>query len=229
MNHDQLVSFNTNTDNKRFAPQDVPNPATIDGMCELFEGHRIPSAFIAEGLQGVSQSFSAQKDADASYVWFHFLCKDIAMSDGRIVHVQGPEDVNSCQREDRHHAQRQSQANFTWLKPGFVLRIRNQPSSPSLPSRTTTSSSISTLIPTSVQPEVELFCFGAPVTLRDRFRKLKDTASCDDLLQDPYVLLEVILDEMYKVLDRTCWTISDIFGTIETVCSVGAKLVVGNV
>ncbi|KAF2826166.1 hypothetical protein CC86DRAFT_370248 [Ophiobolus disseminans] len=61
-----------------------------------------------------------------------------------------------------------------------------------------------------------MFCFGAPATLRDRFRKLKDTASCDELMQDPYVFLEVVFDELYKVLDRTGWAISDIFGKIET-------------
>ncbi|KAJ4369723.1 hypothetical protein N0V83_005486 [Neocucurbitaria cava] len=61
-----------------------------------------------------------------------------------------------------------------------------------------------------------MFCFGAPVTIRDRFQKLKSVATCDDLLQDPYALLEIVLEEMYKVMDQTGWVISDIFGAIET-------------
>ncbi|KAH8712192.1 hypothetical protein GQ44DRAFT_811700 [Phaeosphaeriaceae sp. PMI808] len=199
-----------------FAPQDVPMPATIDGMCELFDRQRIPSAFIEERLQGVSQSFAVQKDANATYVWFHFLCKDIAISNGQVTHVRGPEDVKHCLEEDRLEAQRQSHANFTWMKPGFLLRIQNPPSSPPPPSRTSTSTSEKTLHSTSVQPEVEMFCFGAPVTIRDRFQSLKEKATCEDLLQDPYIFLEVVLSEMYKIMDKTGWAISDIFGKIET-------------
>ena len=205
------------TDKRSFAPQDVPNSATVDGMCELFERHKIPSAFIAEGLQSVSQSFAARSGLDATYIWFHFLCKDIAMLDGQIVHIPGPGVGEDGQHRVHLQDRSQKQENFTWLKPGFVLRIQHRPSSPPLPSRTTTSSSESTLLPTTVQPEVEMFCFGTPVTLRDRFRKLKTTASCDDLMQDPYILLEIVLEEMYKVMDRTGWTISDIFGRIEKV------------
>lgn len=69
----------------------------------------------------------------------------------------------------------------------------------------------------SAESRVELFCFGAPATFCERFRKLKDVAICDDLMQDPYVLLEVVLEEMYKILDQTGWKISNIFGNLETV------------
>lgn len=69
----------------------------------------------------------------------------------------------------------------------------------------------------SAQSKVELFCFGAPASLGDRFCKLKEVAICDDLVQDPYVLLEVVLEEMYKILDQTGWTVSRIFGDMETV------------
>jgi hypothetical protein len=188
-------------------------------MCELFDRQKIPSAFIAEGLQGVSQSFSVQKDAESTYVWFHFLVKDIAVSDGRVVHNAASREGNDGNLGGSSSAQNQSQANFTWIKPGFVLRVRHrlQPSSPPLPSRSTTASSGSTLISNSTRPEVELFCFGAPSTIRDRFQKLMDTASCEDILEDPYIFLEIIMHEMYKVLDRTGWMISDIFGEIETV------------
>jgi hypothetical protein len=194
-------------DKKRFAPQDVPNPSTVNGLCELFDKFKIPSAFVAESLQGVSQSFSAQKDAEATYVFFHLLVKDVAILDGRI--VEGLKQVVN--------GQRQSQANFTWLKPGFVLRIRNEANLLHPPSGTTTLSNESMLTSTAAQPMVEMFCFGAPVTVRDRFQKLKDTATGKDLLLDPYVLLEIVLGEMYKVMDQKAWAIADIFGKIEKV------------
>lgn len=169
-------------------------------------------------MQNVSQSFAVQKDIDGTtYVWFHFLCKDIAVSDGRIVHLSENETDPA-----RLRAQQQSQANFTWLRPGFVLKIKGQGQGPSPPNRTRTSSSDATLTITS-RPKVELFCFGAPLSLRDRFQQMKGVAICDDLLQDPYALLEIVLDEMYKVLDTTGWTIADIFGEIERVSCLGSS------
>jgi Mg2+ and Co2+ transporter CorA len=201
------ASLGTYANKRRFAPQDVPAPTTKDGLCELFDTHKIPSAFIAESLQGVSQSFSVQRDDKATCVFFHLLVKDVAISDGRIVHIKGPEHIASVDT--------QSQANFTWLKPGFVLKIRNEPRTPQPPNRSTSSSSESTLTSTATNPIVEMFCFGAPMTIRDRFQKLKDVATCEDLLLDPYILLEIVLSEMYKVMDQTGWAISDIFGRIE--------------
>jgi hypothetical protein len=68
-----------------------------------------------------------------------------------------------------------------------------------------------------MEPEVDMFCFGAPLTLRDRFRKLKNATSCKDILSDPYILLEVVLSDMHKVMDQTGWAVADIFGKIEAV------------
>ena len=135
----------------------------------------------------------------------------------RIVHQQ--EATRDSTRLDRRHinAEDQSQADFSWLKPGFVLKVKKQPSLPRMPSRTRTSSSDATMAPASVEPSVKLFCFGAPRSLGDRFRKLASVAICDDIVQDPNILLEVVLEEMYKVLDRTGWDISRVFGDIETV------------
>jgi hypothetical protein len=173
-------------------------------------------------LQGVSQSFSAQTDADATYVWFHFLSKTCHMSHGQIVHLPEPGSLSNHIQEDHLRAQRQSQANFTWLKPGFVLRIRNPPNLLAMPVRTTSSSSESTLTPASIHSEVEMFCFGAPTSIRDRFQKFKSTASCEDILLDPYVLLEIVISEMHKEMDRTGWKIADVFSEIETVSNGNA-------
>lgn len=187
-------------------------------MLRLFEHSKIPSAFIAESSQDVSQSFAAQKDIDGTlYIWFHFLCKTVSVKGNRIVHQREAMQDSTAIDRLRIRAQDQSQADFTWLKPGFVLKVKKQPSLPRMPIRTRTSSSDATMAPVSVEPSVELLCFGAPESLGDRFRKLARVAICDDILQDPYVLLEVVLEEMYKVLDRTGWDISHIFGDIEKV------------
>jgi hypothetical protein len=214
----QLQEIEADTDCCRFAPQDKPSSECTSGLIQLFEKFDIPSAFIAESLQGISQSFAAQKDIDGTtYVWFHFLCKTVSVIGERIVHQQNPQAGNSYDSEAPSDARNQSHADFTWLKPGFVLKVRKQQGPPLLRSRTRTSSSDATMAGTSADSKVELFCFGAPASLGDRFRKLKQVAICDDLMQDPYVLLEVVMEEMYKVLDQTAWTVSRVFGNMETV------------
>lgn len=126
------------------------------------------------------------------------------------------DEENTYSQDDiRIAAQQQSQANYSWLKPGFVLKMRKPGTAQ--PIRTNSSSSGSTLATPPAHAQVELFCFGAPSTLRDRFRKLMTVANSDDLIQDPYLLLEIVFEEMYKVLDHAGWIVGNIFGTIETV------------
>ncbi|KAF2855237.1 hypothetical protein T440DRAFT_486207 [Plenodomus tracheiphilus IPT5] len=202
-----------------FAPRDEPHPSTVEGLVNLFERCEIPSAFVNESLQGISQSFGAYHDADgAACVWFHILCKDLAVDQNRIVH---PQDNAHNPDESRIAAQRQSHANFTWLKPGFVLKTRD-PGTPR-PLKTSPSTSDVTLSTPSGKAQVELFCFGAPTTFRDRFRKLITTTTSEDLIEDPYILLDIVFEEMYKVLDRTAWVVGNIFGGIETVIPVSGS------
>ena len=208
-------------DSRRFAPRDTPAPETVDGLARLFEKFEIPSAFIAESLQNTSQSFAAQMDIDGTtYVWFHFLCKTVSIEGNRIVHQREAAQDSNDPEQACINAQEQSQANFDWLKPGFVLKVRQPQGLPRVPSRTKTFSSNETMVAASAESSIELFCFGAPSSIGDRFRKLKDVAICDDLVQDPYVLLEVVLEEMYQVLDQTGWAISRVFGDIEIVSPI---------
>lgn len=202
----------------RFAPRDVPTPETVHGLVQLFKKFDIPSTFIAESMQNISQSFAAQKDIDGTtYLWFHFLCKTVSVEGDRIVGRSRLEHSTDSAENTSTTAQISSQEDFDWLKPGFVLKIRKPRVSPQIPCRSRTSSSEGTMFAASAEPLVQLFCFGAPSSMGDRFRKLKDVAICDDLMQDPYALLEVVYEEMYKVLDITGWAISHVFGAIERV------------
>ncbi|CAA9963898.1 hypothetical protein P3342_009728 [Pyrenophora teres f. teres] len=200
-----------------FAPQDIPTPNNTEGLIDLFEACGIPSAFVDESLQGVSQSFAARNDIDGTaFVWFHFLCKTVAVVDNQIVHIENDEDVGSSQSDIRRMAQLQSQANFSWMKPGIVLKIWEQQAIDEKPARTSTSDSENTLTAPGAQTRVDLFCFGAPSTLHQRFQDLLATANRRDILDDPYLLLGVVFEEMYKVLDGTVWAVAEIFGLSET-------------
>lgn len=164
-------------------------------------------------MQDISRSFAAQADIDGTtYVWFHFLCKTVSVEEGRIVGQRRP--LNGS---NDANAPSLTQEDYDWLKPGCVLKIRKQQVPPRPPVRSRTSSSDATMFAANAEPLVEFFCFGAPSTVGTRFRKLKDVAICDDLVQDPYVLLEVVFEEMYKILDATGWAIANIFGQIEKV------------
>ncbi|KAI4941720.1 hypothetical protein J4E91_010594 [Alternaria rosae] len=199
-----------------FAPRDIPTPGA-EALLELFETCGIPSAFVDESLRDVSQSFAAREDADGTtWIWFHLLCKTLAIVENKIVPDQDPVEVEGKQPKSRQSAQAQSQANFSWIKPGIVLKIRKQSDTPPTPVRTSTSDSDTTLAATSTPARVELICFGAPSTLRDRILALTKTTPCQALLDDPYMLLELVFEEMYKILDWTTWAASDTFGPLET-------------
>lgn len=198
----------------------MPHPRNVGGLIDLFERCEIPSAFVDESLREVSQSFAVRRDADGTiFVWFHLLCKNLAIFDEKIVHGQTVEHDVDMEEDHKKEALNHSNANFTWLKPGFVLKIKPTNTSAPKPCRTSTSSSDITLAAVPVQAKVELFCFGAPPGLRDRFQQLKLEGTCNEILQDPYMLLEIVLDEMHKVLDSTVRTLANVFGRIEIVRS----------
>ncbi len=190
----------------------------MDGIAQLFERYEIPSAFIAESMQNISRSFAVQRDVDGTmYLWFHLLCKTVSIDGDRIVGCKQP----NLSTENSGHAPADaynlSQEDLEWLKPGFVLKVQKAQTPSQMPSRSRTSSSEGTMFTASVEPLVQLFCFGAPSSIGLRFRKLKDVAICDDLVQDPYILLEVVYEEMFKILDMTAWAVSHVFGGIERV------------
>jgi len=184
---------------------------------DLFDSCSIPSAFVDESLRDVSQSFAAREDADGTtWIWFHLLCKTLAVIDNKIAPGPGFVEAEGKEAKSRQAAGAQSQANFSWIKTGIVLKIRKQSDDPPPPVRTSSSDSDKTLAPTPTKAAVELICFGAPSTLRDRIRALTKTTSCEALLEDPHMLLELVFEEMYKLLDWTAWAVSDTFGPLET-------------
>ncbi|KAF2183968.1 hypothetical protein K469DRAFT_727878 [Zopfia rhizophila CBS 207.26] len=195
-----------------FAPRDTPHPDTVNGLTRLFELFAIPSAFIAESLENVSQSFGTRTDENrAQYSWFHFLSRIIDISqEGGLPRFMHPSE-NAVDSNGGH----QSQTHSTWTKAGFVLKSeqRTKPSSPQ--SQSTTSSSSSTTVADSHGTTyVTLICFGAPISLMHRFRRMQEQG-CDEVIQDPYLLLEIVLDEMWSVIDKAGWTLSEVFGKIE--------------
>jgi hypothetical protein len=134
--------------------------------------------------------------------------------------MQGLRETKNHNKKLKCEAQSQSQEDFTWMKTGCVLKITKQQVTPSQgPTRTQSSNSEDTLVMTSKWPNVDLFCFGAPSTLYSRFQALTTMATHDDLQEDPYFLLDIVFEELYRVMDHTGWAIAEIFGSVEKVNS----------
>ncbi|KAF2250648.1 hypothetical protein BU26DRAFT_480932 [Trematosphaeria pertusa] len=214
------------TDRNRLAPRDIPHPEYANGLVELFKSCNVPSAFIAESFHNVSQSFGTQNDETGVYVWFHFLSKDIKAQnvDGQLAivnrpkHERAPEESDEACEEDSEEIvdtagvpePQLNQANYHWTKTGVVLRIKESRKSPSTKSTST---------PTSAppeDPEVTLLCFGSPNALILRFERLAKMACYKDILDDPYMLLVIVVEEMHKLLDAAGWSVAWTFGPIET-------------
>ena len=144
--------------------------------------------------------------------WFHFLSKNINTIDkDGVLKIHNP--LPSLEQSGK--ILRQSQADFSWIRAGFMLKSEQLKRQPNPGNESTSSSSSSTT--THVNNPVTLICFGAPRSLVDRFENLAKDSRCEDALQDPYVLFDLILDELYKLVDDITWRLSEIFGKIESV------------
>jgi len=144
--------------------------------------------------------------------WFHFLCKNInTIDDDGVLKIHNP--LPSPEQSGK--IPQQNQADFSWIRAGFMLKSEQLKRQPNPGNESTSSSSSSTR--THVNNPVTLICFGAPRSLVDRFENLAKDSGCEDALQDPYVLFDLVLDELYKLVDDIAWRLSEIFGKIESV------------
>jgi hypothetical protein len=63
---------------------------------------------------------------------------------------------------------------------------------------------------------ITLACFGASDDSKFRFQNLK-THLWQDILHDPYILLDIIVDELYLQVHGHVRSLRAVFGTIEAV------------
>lgn len=199
----------------RFAPRCQPTADRAPGLLNIFNCFDVPSAFIDEANRGVSQSFGAYDDPDGSaeYVWFHSLSKNFTGH------------VHPGTTKQEHF----SKDTLTWMKPGFVLKVEHpksqvssvhtsEPADGCVENKITFSDngavSVTLLcfgVPLSSQP------IGAPTSFYSSFDNLARNATADEILQDPYVLLRIVFEEMFKIMDDVGWFIGDVFGETEKV------------
>jgi Mg2+ and Co2+ transporter CorA len=177
------------------APLDIGNSTRSEDVLYLFDRYNIPSQFVSERLQSVAHSFGTKTTEAGIQSWLHFLCKNISTE-------RDPNDPNRVEIKNPvikpdGIAKNQSQADFSWIRSSYFLQVK--PDQRSAESR---------------DREVTLVCFGPPNSLVQRFSQLK-TAAWTQALEDPYILLDIVLDELYLVLDGMSWALGEVFGGME--------------
>ncbi|KAI9713842.1 MAG: hypothetical protein M1820_000572 [Bogoriella megaspora] len=183
-----------------FAPIDVPKTSNWYGLCKLFEELEVPSSFISERVQSVCGSFGSRPMSDNRHcLWFHFLCKNVELTpSGAVRNVNGYGPAGQL-----------SQADWSWQKAGFFLKWQDTllDSTPDYSVSGTSSSRFD---------QVTCCFWGATQAIANRFGDIIRTPSWTDVLQDPFVILDVILDELYLLVDMQKTRLASAFGQIET-------------
>jgi hypothetical protein len=114
--------------------------------------------------------------------WFHFLCRKVEIQDGII------QDLGYL-RHGNEDGQKPDPSKM-WTMCDFYLHV-----GPATNEKRS-------------QRTVTLLCFGAPDEVRKRFDSLLDQASWKDVLSEPYLLFDILFDELHGVFDDAVWELS---------------------
>jgi hypothetical protein len=193
-----------------FAPLDLPDNATARGLFSIFNHYSIPTSFLSERIQSVAHSCGSQIRPDRSEsAWFHFLCKNITVERNPA----NPRHVEIRNQNFRSDTKGLSQEDFSWIRSAFFLKVE----SPGEGEKKMHYPGI--LTPTDnnhTNGTVTLICFGASDALRNRFAGLLKHRVWEDVFMDPWVLLDITLDELYLQMDAISWSLSEVFGGMES-------------
>ncbi|KAF3192620.1 hypothetical protein TWF788_000229 [Orbilia oligospora] len=85
-----------------------------------------------------------------------------------------------------------NKADYSWLRSGFVLRTEPDGEA------------------------VTLVCFGATPYVRRRLEMWITSKSWAAVTEEPYALLDLVMDGLFSEVDTTSWKMADVFRPIET-------------
>ncbi|KAH7308139.1 hypothetical protein B0I35DRAFT_483417 [Stachybotrys elegans] len=177
-----------------FAPLDYPRKDHLAQFRDVFSKLDIPDAFSLERVKSVSHSFCRQTDTHGAggslrtRSWFHFLCKNIKIrkdKDGQS-HV-----INHTGGSQGFAPSNLPQADYTWLRSGFFLKVGDE------------------------GRDVVLACFGATANVQRRLKDFVATGRWDDVTADAYILFDLILEGLYLDIDEGVWNMNTVFGPLE--------------
>lgn len=180
------------------APLDVPASHSRSEFKRLFEYLEVPSAFISERLHSVRHSFGGRREGRKLIAtWFHFLCRRPNMEEYERL-------------RNRDFDSRAGMVLSQWDRFGLFMRVKH--SKEPKDAKIFGPEQLETQL-----PSVELVLFGAEEDMKTRLRRMVESEGWKEILRDPYILLDVILDELYINMDRNVQEVSALFGGIERV------------
>lgn len=94
-------------------------------------------------------------------------------------------------------------ARGDWIKSGIMLRWLSNPSMQQ--------------VGDADRSPVILLCFEPTSKLLERLQHLVDSANWEFILQDPYILVDIVISTWYERLDESAWAITSRVSTIEKV------------
>ncbi|RYC61520.1 hypothetical protein CHU98_g4697 [Xylaria longipes] len=166
--------------------RNVTDSSLLLTPCQLrIIGLGVPSSF--------SHSFGTISDPSSTRTWFHFLCKNINIAQNPGTSPRIAYHVKSDARSRRYGHPGQPplpQADYSWLRSGYFLR--------------TYENSCTTLA-----------CFGATPRVRERFEAFVHGDSVGGTMAEPYVLLDLILDGLWREVDQQVWNMNEVLGPAE--------------
>jgi hypothetical protein len=180
------------------------------GFEKLIEYYSIPSAVLAERMRTVTCSFGnltlAKRNAEVS--WCQFVCRNVDVKDGMV------QDLVAYLDEDQGKPCLAPRALGSTCH--FYLHVRHESTEGS-----------------GYEKAVTLLCFDAPREVVHRFQRLLHNrdAWCEILLE-PYLLFDVLFDELHDFFDKKVWNLSAAVSPEEksalmradTLGSVGGKI-----
>ncbi|KAK0636052.1 hypothetical protein B0T17DRAFT_67077 [Bombardia bombarda] len=169
-----------------FTSLDLPLRESAPQLVRLCDALSIPPEFLAERLQSVSHSFGSRTDQHGFCTWFHFLCKNIELK----LDVMGRKVIDNRAPKHGQHSRSLPMADYTWQRSGFFLRKDNE-------------------------GNLTLVCFGATPKVRKRLDALIEAGAWRDIMTEPYILFDLILDGLFVEVDNTVWSMNDVFGPLE--------------
>lgn len=139
--------------------------------------------------------------------WFHFLCKNIQIKSKT---VNGIDMFEIVKENPAPNVQLLSQESHGWLRSGYFLTISER-------SRLVSNQGTSTTNSVPQPRPITLICFGETKSLVARFRRFLKTPSWIDILEQPYILMDLVMCELYAQVDQVAWNLNTVFGSLEKV------------
>ncbi|KAK5997561.1 Notoamide biosynthesis cluster M'-like protein [Cladobotryum mycophilum] len=169
-----------------FAPLDLAQRGTLPQMTELFSSLDIPSEFSTERARSVSHSFGERSNENGFSAWFHFLCKNIDIKQ----EGNSPPEIDSQAASLEPNTSILPQADYSYQRSGFFLQGQNDGSA-------------------------TLVCFGPGPLVRKRLEDFVTSRAWEDVVVNPYILFDLVLEGLYGQVDDTVWNMRSVFGPLE--------------